>query len=1160
MTLALTTTIQAQLRYSHPGHRFSSASDTPPTSIRSSVASSSTSPTSIDHEGGKVLYANNGTSVTSISTTNLAGGYGGAGSPSSRRSSETARSLPRLMGPRRERTAQDRAMSIHSMSTPASPTMPSLPPGAGPPHAVHANSSSSTVAAPTPRPKRPPQPIVYPALLSRVAEAFRARVPRADRVKDGLTYHDAFDGREAVDRIAHIIKTTDRNLALLLGRALDAQKFFHDVTYDHRLRDSVVELYQFRTKLPSPFGSGELAVSAGANGGGAGGDALLGAPVPAGGVLSPDSFDGADAGEVKGEEAEEEAPLPSGVFTLLADCYSPTCSRDQLCYSIACPRRLEQQARLNMKPQPGLRKEASRESLGDPEPDAGTLWIHSVPAEIAASVSDAEKKRQEAINEVIYTERDFVRDMEYLRDAWVARLATADIIPQERREQFLIQVFWNAHDIITVNTKLRDALNKRQRAYAVVEKIGDIFLDAVPHFEPFVSYGAHQLYGKYEFEKEKSANPAFAAFVDMTERLPESRKLELNAYLTKPTTRLARYPLLLEAVLKHTPEDSPDKVVLPQVVAQVRTFLSRVNEESGRAENRFNLAQLDSQLIFKPGEQVDLRLQEDGRELVYKGVLNKRDGELQVYLFDHALLFAKPLKTKTHEQFRVYRRPIPLELLLISASEEPSNGKDTLRGQRARQLVRKSSFGSTAARSTPHPPALNVRPDAKGPHWITFAHLGRKTYSLVLWANSALAQRKWVEHIVKQQTAMRERSMVFDTVALSEGFFGANKVNCAAPFSGGRRIVYGTDDGVYISDLRDISRDPVKVLALLDVSQVDVLEDYQLLIVLSERQVLTFPLDALDPMDPTAGLKRAKRIATHTSFFKAGFCLGRVLVCIVKSTQLSSTFKALEPIEQNVRGRAKPTFKKLLQGGNDTLKPFREFYIPVESTSIHYLKTRLCIGCSKGFEIVDLESLETQGLLDPADESLEFVRKRENLRPMAIYRVNNDFLLCYDEFAFYVNRTGRRSRKEFMVFWEGTPTGFALHEPYVLAFEPSFVEIRHIETGLMSQVIQGSNLRLLFADTPPSVNNSGGGYNYQGYDPYSPPNSANSRGSAYGQYALPPHMQHPNQYPHQQHRYPQGVGRDEILMVSDDRVLALRTAAGPQRFMSDNVSMASVPR
>lgn len=39
-----------------------------------------------------------------------------------------------------------------------------------------------------------------------------------------------------------------------------------------------------------------------------------------------------------------------------------------------------------------------------------------MPQEIVNSVSDQEKKRQESINEVIYTERDFVRDMEYLRD------------------------------------------------------------------------------------------------------------------------------------------------------------------------------------------------------------------------------------------------------------------------------------------------------------------------------------------------------------------------------------------------------------------------------------------------------------------------------------------------------------------------------------------------------------------------------------------------------------------------------------------------------------------------------------------------------------------------------------------------------------------------
>lgn len=49
----------------------------------------------------------------------------------------------------------------------------------------------------------------------------------------------------------------------------------------------------------------------------------------------------------------------------------------------------------------------------------------------------------------------------------------------------------------------------------------------------------------------------------------------------------------------------------------------------------------------------------------------------------------------------------------------------------------------------------------------------------------------------------------------------------------GRRAVYGTDDGIYLSDLRERNREPVKVLALKDVSQLDVLEEYQLLIVLS---------------------------------------------------------------------------------------------------------------------------------------------------------------------------------------------------------------------------------------------------------------------------------------------------------------------------------------
>lgn len=121
----------------------------------------------------------------------------------------------------------------------------------------------------------------------------------------------------------------------------------------------------------------------------------------------------------------------------------------------------------------------------------------------------------------------------------------------------------------------------------------------------------------------------------------------------------------------------------------------------------------------------------------------------------------------------------------------------------------------------------------------------------------------------------------------------------------------------------------------------------------------------------------------------------------------------------------------------------------------------------------------------------------------------------------------------------------ALHEPYVLAFEPSFVEIRHIETGLMAQVIQGRELRLLFADTPPSVTNNAAMHQspYSPYDqnPYgNSPNSASPGGRGNG-YGLSPQNAYPAApYP----RHPQGIGREEILMVSEDRVVSLRIAGG----------------
>jgi hypothetical protein len=93
------------------------------------------------------------------------------------------------------------------------------------------------------------------------------------------------------------MKLNDRNLAVILGRALAAQKFIHEVTYAKKFRDSPKEIYKCQI---SKTLIADLTTS------------------------------------------REMDTLPTGVFTILTDCYAPTCAKEKFCYSVSCPRKLEQ--------------------------------------------------------------------------------------------------------------------------------------------------------------------------------------------------------------------------------------------------------------------------------------------------------------------------------------------------------------------------------------------------------------------------------------------------------------------------------------------------------------------------------------------------------------------------------------------------------------------------------------------------------------------------------------------------------------------------------------------------------------------------------------------------------------------------------------------------
>lgn len=117
------------------------------------------------------------------------------------------------------------------------------------------------------------------------------------------------------------------------------------------------------------------------------------------------------------------------------------------------------------------------------------------------------------------------------------------------------------------------------------------------------------------------------------------------------------------------------------------------------------------------------------------------------------------------------------------------------------------------------------------------------------------------------------------------------------------------------------------------------------------------------------------------------------------------------------------------------------------------------------------------------DPRLEKLAKRcESCRAMGMFRTSQDeFLLCYDgtaptppdkaflmyvpcmiEFGLYVDRHGYPSRSLGTIEWEGTIEHVAWHPPYVLLFDTRFIEVRHVETGRLAQIIPGNDVRCLW--------------------------------------------------------------------------------------------------
>jgi len=939
-------------------------------------------------------------------------------------------------------------------------------------------------------------PIVYPSLLSEVAKIFKESVILTINTKDGLEYHDTFTGKMAVDIICRIIRTNDRNLALLLGRSLDAQKFFHDVTYNHRLRDSVHEVYAFS----HIYSDVEFYQEDGNNGSGGNNSAnnskhgtfidngqtqqlqlalqdhVLLQQLPNHQPMAP-SYDipsliiGADGsstslsnmGVAQKELTATQQTGVNGVFTILTDCYSPTCTRNRLCYSIACPRRLEQQARLNLKPQGGLKRAVSRLSLHEKE-ETKTLWHETVPQSVLDNLDKQEKMRQELIYEFIYTERDYVKDLEFMTDFYIMPLRNPanNIIPEHQRETFIHTVFGGVGDLLRLAKSFSEALTRRQQQQKpVVEALADIFLDFVGNFEPFIRYTGNKVFASFEHERQQQVNMKYARFLDTIEKKPESRRQDLSGFLIKGVQRPARYQLLLGGILKNTKPESPDYKNLVKAKEEIEKVLTKINIQTGESTDRHKIMVLHRLLGKQTLEnKYNFKLTYNHR-IIYQVTLNrKRDNEkIDMYLFEHAILLVKHKIQNKREQHKVFEKPIYLPLLFINSGFEIPTVRSIINHRYRGSLVVDTGIKNKVETTN----YIGTSSNSNAKLQLNILGLGSNQVHATLFAEDLTIQNQVLQQIHNQQKKMIEKHDLFSLYKFeTRRFHGNNKINCAVPCYGGKKLLYGTDSGVWVSTVRSISAssnekicsDPTMVISKLYVTQIEVLVEYSKLLILSDKGLYEFDLSCTDSLDHVKNTKSGKLIMSHVAFFKIGVCDGRLLVCGAKTggAHAISIFEPTNP------------FDKHNQRNKNRKNEVRDITFSSDPISISFLKTHLCVGCTKGFEILSLEEGKKEPILDEADPSLDFAIQRETVTPLAIHKLGHDFLLCYAEFVFLINRNGWRTNHDWSLFWEGNPQNVALFFPYLLSFEPGFIEIRDLHSTNLLRSLVGEKIRFLHSN------------------------------------------------------------------------------------------------
>ncbi|XP_066115156.1 rho guanine nucleotide exchange factor 26 isoform X2 [Saccopteryx bilineata] len=270
---------------------------------------------------------------------------------------------------------------------------------------------------------------------------------------------------------------------------------------------------------------------------------------------------------------------------------------------------------------------------------------------LSQTVSQEERKRQEAIFEVISSEHSYLLSLEIL----IRMFKNSKELSNTMTKTESHHLFSNITDVCKASKKFFTELEARHQNNIFIDDISDIVeKHTASTFDPYVKYCTNEVYQQRTLQKLIATNPSFKEVLSRIESHEDCRNLPMISFLILPMQRVTRLPLLMDLV-------------------------RLCNEGARKMERTEMMYTINSQLEFKIKP---FPLVSSSRWLLKRGELtayvedtvlfSRRTSKQQVYffLFNDVLIITKK---KSEESYIVNDYSLRDQLLVESLDNEELN-------------------------------------------------------------------------------------------------------------------------------------------------------------------------------------------------------------------------------------------------------------------------------------------------------------------------------------------------------------------------------------------------------------------------------------------------------------------------------------------------------